>query len=294
MDPVIGALVASVALSAQIEAMLRAAEPGELAAVAAAARRVEPAAATRIDAIVAELKARREAASRAALASRSPLDGWKGEVSASGTLTTGNTSERGVTTTLALAREGPGSRHQLNARADLQHSSGRKTRERYLLGYQPNIEIGERVFAFGLLQWERDRFAGFGRRFTESFGLGWVAVDGGAVRLTLEGGPALRQTRFVGGEDSNGFAGGTDSAEFGGRGKLDFAWTIRPRLKLTQGAGFVVGNDSNTLFANSALTAGLFGDLSVRLSFDLLHETSPPAGREETDTVSRIGVVYGF
>ena len=52
------------------------------------------------------------------------------------------------------------------------------------------------------------------------------------------------------------------------------------------------GNSS--LFSKSAATARLAGDLSARFSFDVLHETEPPVGRERTDTISRASLVYGF
>ena len=41
-----------------------------------------------------------------------------------------------------------------------------------------------------------------------------------------------------------------------------------------------------------ALTAGLMGNLSARISLDVRHDTSPPEGFKATDTSTKFSLVY--
>src|SRR3546814_10340233 len=71
---------------------------------------------------------------------------------------------------------------------------------------------------------------------------------------------------------------------------MAFRWDITPRLGFSQDASAFLA-DNSSFVSTSALTTRLFGALSSRLSFDVRHETEPPAGSVKTDTVSRVTLV---
>jgi putative salt-induced outer membrane protein len=62
----------------------------------------------------------------------------------------------------------------------------------------------------------------------------------------------------------------------------------------------VLSNDTNVVTADAstqiqnvlALTADIMGNLSARISYDVRHDTDPPAGFEATDTTTRFSLVY--
>ena len=56
------------------------------------------------------------------------------------------------------------------------------------------------------MSWERDRFTGFSSRFTQAIGLGYRVVDTPNLTIAVDGGPALRQTRFINGITDNSVA----------------------------------------------------------------------------------------
>src|SRR3546814_10813570 len=74
---------------------------------------------------------------------------------------------------------------------------------------------------------------------------------------------------------------------------MAFRWDITPRLGFSQDASAFLA-DNSSFVSTSALTTRLFGALSSRLSFDVRHETEPPAGSVKTDTVSRVTLLYSF
>src|SRR3546814_7408607 len=84
--------------------------------------------------------------------------------------------------------------HKFDALVDYRRTSGVTEKERLNTSYKGQRRIGKRLYAFGLLQYERDRPAGYYRRFSEGFGLGVRLVDQPDLRLDMDGGPAFRQT----------------------------------------------------------------------------------------------------
>ncbi len=281
-----------------IDTLLRDATPKERAVIAKVAKRTTPDSSAEIDALVAALDADSKTAQRAAakiqakekkqLAAKSPEAAapWKGEAALGGSFSTGNTEQIGFSSSVALAKRDPDWEQNLNLSFDYLRSDGRTQRERIYASYQARRDLGTNwFFAFGLASFERDRFAGIDRRFTESAGLGYRLSDSDAFKLTVEGGPALRQTKFTDGRDLN-------KADFLGRS--DIHWKVSDSVQITEAAGFVLSSGNSSFFSKSALTASLVNNLALRTSLDILHETDPPLGRQNTDTITRASLVYGF
>lgn len=281
-----GAVLAQ-AISPTVEAMIRQAATSSndaMDAVAAAAKAVNPAEAGAIDALVGEIKAAQTAQAEAEMKRASFFDNWSGEGQIGLSRTSGNTSDTGFLVAVGLSRDGLKTRQFFNAALDRQKSDGTLTRERMGANYELNYKFNDRFYAFGLIGWERDKFAGFSRRFTESGGLGYRVLDAETMTLDVEAGPAFRQVKFV---------DGTSDSQISGRGSLAYRWQILDNLAFSEDAAVYLG-DSSTLTSSTALSAAITGALSARLSFDVTHESDPPEGNKKTDTASRFSVVYGF
>ncbi len=210
---------------------------------------------------------------------------WTGQGELGAFRSTGNTSNTGVSGGLALTKEGRKWRHNLKALADFQRTNGVTTKEQFLAAYEPNYKINDRLYAYGLGQYERDRFQGFSARYSASAGLGYSVIKNEKITLDVKAGPAWRQTQFVG--------GGSDSA-LAGLGALDFGWQISPNLRFSESAAAYVQSGNSTFTSTTALDAKLVGALSARFSYSVDHETNPPAGLLNTDTISRVTLVYDF
>lgn len=259
--------------------------PGALATVAEVARRTHPQSLAEIDAQVAALTSRAEEERIARITSLRFRDGWKGEGQAGGFVSTGNSDDVGGSGGLTFAKETLRWRHEIRAQGDYQRSGGEVSKERYFAGYAAQWKLNGRSFVAIALAGERDRFAGFRSRFSESVGYGYRVIDRHDLRLDVQAGPALRQISYYDRDPEIAFSG-----RFGG----DLSWTIRPDLVFTQNATVFLDSVSSTLTATTALTTKLRGDLSARASFDVRAETEPPPGREHTDTTTRASLVYSF
>ncbi|MEO0690335.1 MAG: DUF481 domain-containing protein [Pseudomonadota bacterium] len=232
-----------------------------------------------------QLAAAEALAEEEAIRSAGIFENWSGQGELGAFNSTGNTENTGVTASLSLVREGINWRHKLSGRADYQETDGVATREQYAAAYEVNLKMTDRLFAYGLAQYERDPFQGFSARYAVSGGLGYdVLVDG--PTLTVNAGPAWRRTELV---DN----GGTTS-DLAGRAALDFDWDLSENITFTQDASAFIQSGSSTYTSATGLQAGISDALSVRLSYTVEVDTDPPPGSVKTDTLSRITILYDF
>lgn len=270
----------------ETERLIRAASPAQIDIVAAVAKTANPNSVAEIDALVASIKANAAEMRRQRLAMQGFFQGWAGEGQVGASITSGNTEDTAVNVGIALNREGLSWNHHFNAIADFQSSDGETTREAFRVSYQLDYRISNLWFAYGLFQWERDRFAQLDRRFTESLGVGYNVLTMAPFSLVVDGGVALRQTQYI--------VPDVEESDVAGRVTAKFAWDIRPGLRFTEEAGGLFGGTTSTLYSRSAITVAITGALSARASFDVNYESEPPPGVESTDTITRFALVYAF
>ncbi|MCK0127761.1 DUF481 domain-containing protein [Erythrobacter sp. F6033] len=287
---------------AMIDAAIAGGDETKIRTVIELARETNPDDAAEIDAILANYEADLAVAAKAAEAEKIEairnagiFENWSGKGELGGFRSTGNTSNTGVTAILSMKREGIDWTHKINARADYQENEGVANRERFLASYEPNYNVSDRLFIFGLAQYERDRFQGISSRYAVSGGLGYQIIDQPSLKLSAKAGPAFRVTDFVDGRSESQIA-----ALFG----VDFDWDITDRLTLTHdtnavaeagGAATVIIDSSNTsIDLVTGLNAKISNSLTARLSYAYEYDSNPPPGAVGTDTLSRVTLIYGF
>jgi len=280
-------------VSAPVKAMiLEAAKSGdeaELNAVVKAAKATNPDDADEIDALakgaLADAQSRLAAEREARLRSQGYFDGWDGEGEFGFGMSRGNTHETTGTLGLKLKKESLRFRHKVTANADYARSDGATTREKFNAGYALDYKFDGRFYSYGSARWERDKFAGYTRRFTESIGFGYAAIEMPNMQLDLEAGPSLRQTHYITGPSDNKLAARASAA---------YRWTIHDGLEFTEDASALMDSGNKTLQSTTAITSKLIGALSARLSFNWQRETNPPLGLKKDDYVTHLTAVYDF
>ena len=290
------------AVRAMIDAAIATGDEGKVRTVAELARVANPADVAEIDAMLAEFEtavaARKQAEAEAKLAkirSAGLFDNWSGKGEFGAFRATGNSSNTGITTGLAVSRKGIAWRHNLTGRVDYQRANGVTTREQFLARYEPNVKISDRFYAYALAQYERDRFQGFSGRYAISGGIGYQALKKDDLQLALKVGPAYRVTDFVDGRVESRIAGLIG---------VDFDWSITDRLKLTQDTNAVaeaggsaiaiIDSRNTTLDLITGLNATISSKLTARFSYAIEYDSNPPPGAVQTDTLTRVTLVYDF
>ena len=287
---------------AMIDAAIATGDPAKVRTVADLARATNPADEQEIDAILAtfetaqaekrtaEAKAKEDSIRTAGL-----LDNWTGRGELGGFRATGNTSNTGITASVTLNRQGIDWRHRFTGRVDYQRNGGLTTREQYLARYEPNVNVSDNFYVYALAQYERDQFQGFDGRYAISGGMGYQAIKSDEVQLSIKAGPAYRVTEFVDGRNDSRIAGLIG---------VDFDWSITERLKLTQdtnavaetGGSAVAIIDSRNTSVNviTGLDAAIAKKLKARLSYAVEYNSDPAPGAVQTDTLSRVTLIYDF
>ena len=260
-------------------------DPLALKTVVTAAKKANPGSVAEIDAHVAALKARTEVQDAARIANQGLLEGWTGEGEVGGFISTGNTDENGLAAGLKFNKATLRWRHIVELSADYKRTDDVLTKERYFGVYTANYKLGERYYAWGRLSAERDQFAGFDARLSEGAGIGYRWIDTKALKLDVEGGPALRQTDYTGGGRRKSIAA---------RLAQMLAWQISDDVRISQSAATFLESGNSTFIASAGLTTKLRSAVSARASFDVRHDQNPPNDRQKTDTTSRVTLVYDF
>ena len=235
---------------------------------------------------VAESEAEKKREQQIALEQGGPLENWKGQVELGASRSTGRTSYVGVFGSLALDREGMRWRHKLLARAELQKGRNVVDVERIIASWQPNYKFGDRLYAFGLAQFESDPVQGYASRYTPGGGLGYALINAANAKLDVEGGPAVRYIDLVHEAAYSSVAA---------RASLNFRWAIAPTLELKQTSALYVEEGDSNASALTTLEAQVLGPLKARFSYDVRYEDRVGSGGDSNlDTLSRATLVYSF
>ncbi|MEO0690876.1 MAG: DUF481 domain-containing protein [Pseudomonadota bacterium] len=264
-----------------IEEMLREALKSERKTVENILKRLYPDRIQEIDDLIDKIEDDEEAR----VSESKFIEGWTGEGALGANLTSGNVDQWGVNGSLTVERDGLVWDHTLALKVDVGELEGDRTDERISVSYTGKREITDDLYAFGTLRYERDRLQDISRRFTETVGLGYEFIDTDDIDLSLELGPALRQTKFVDEPDQN---------QFGVFARSQFNWEISDTLDFKQLLAATIDESNSTFVSETSLTASLYGRFSARFSTEIEIETDPPADVQKTDLFTRFSIVYDF
>ncbi|MBV9840792.1 MAG: DUF481 domain-containing protein [Sphingomonadaceae bacterium] len=284
-----------------IEKAIASGDQTQVKAVVALARQNYPQGAAQIAALTAENDARvaekaaaaaRERADR--LASASFLALWKGQIEIGGSRSTGNSDTLALYGGLTLDREGLKWKQHLAARADYQKTDGTTTVEKITAQWQPQYKLDDRLYVFGLAQYDHDRFLGLDDRYTGGVGAGYGVVRGPHLKIDLEGGPAFRHTDFIDVPNSEITSDEPHSNTLAGRASLAVDWKPSAAVELQHHTAVFVERGDSSVVSTTALDSKLFGPLKARLSYDVNYESNPIGDAKNLDTISRAALVYSF
>ncbi|MGB3625251.1 MAG: DUF481 domain-containing protein [Henriciella sp.] len=225
-------------------------------------------------------------------------DGWTGEGSFSAGYTTGNTETSDLGLALKLNREQGLWTYTGEAAADYGETDSVETKNRYRLAAEADRQLGDKLFGFARTSYEQDEFSGFDSRFFAGVGLGYPLIETERTNWSVQGGPGIkidevRQTvRMVNGVPT--VIPASTEQSFSVIGSSAFSHDVNEAVKVSNNTEIIYAQESTQVGNIIALTAALTDTFSARFSFDVRHDTNPPAGFEPTDTVTRASLVYAF
>lgn len=225
-------------------------------------------------------------------------DTLTGEGSLSAGYSTGNTDSTDLGLALTLDREVGLWTYSLEAAADYGETDAVETENRIYLAGEVDRQLADRLFSFVRGSYERDEFSGYEARYFLGAGLGYLVLENEQTKWSVQGGPGLKvdeveQTIQV----RNGVPVTNEAMT-----EESFSLIASSQLKHAFNEAVDFSNQTKVIYAQestqignvAALTAAINHSLSARFSFDVRHDTNPPAGFAATDTITRAAVVYTF
>lgn len=210
---------------------------------------------------------------------------WSGEVGGGMILEGGNTETTSFTGDVRGKYDGEVWSDLLELKARYREEDNVRTRENYSAYNRLDRSLTEDLFAFVGLQFEKDSFAGYDQRTSETVGLGYKIIQEENMKLEALGSVGMRQTDFTDGTDEN---------EWIFEPSARFSWNITPSLSFAQNVGFTIGEESTVSRSRTELTNQLFGGLHARLMLDLEHNSKVPANTDKLDSEFSVNLLYKF
>lgn len=209
--------------------------------------------------------------------------------------TTGNTDTTSVNASLESHQELErwsndysisGLYKQESVENDLGEDEDRTSAQKFGGQAQANYKLANPDYRlFGFASYEDDRFSSYNYQSTLAAGWNQKLWQNDNTSLEYSIGPGYAFNETDDGETQNSFIVRASSA---------FQWLISDTAKFTQTISTEVGEENTKSAAESALTASISGNLSLKVSVSFAHNTDVDADKEKLDTESAVTLVYNF
>jgi putative salt-induced outer membrane protein len=225
------------------------------------------------------------AISSAAAVAQDEEEGLSGRVALGYLATSGNSDSENLSLNFGGDYYAEIWHHNLEGRAVRASTSGVTTAEAYGLSWQSDRDFGEKSYLYGRAAWDKDKFSGYDQQIREIVGYGRHFIDNERHELNGEAGVGLRQSDL---------RDGTTEDESIVRLSADYAFQLSDTAELKQLVGIESGSDNTYSETVTSLSAEVWGDLAIVLSYTVKRNSDVPAGTVRKDTFTAIALEYSF
>lgn len=220
-----------------------------------------------------------------AMAADDEPEGLSGEAELGIVATSGNTDTRSFNAKGSVVYREDAWRHEARLQGLHASDGGTTTAERYLAVAKSDYHFTQHEYLFGTVRYEDDEFSGYDYQLSEVAGYGRRIVERADLKLDLELGVGGRHSREADGVRE-------DEAIVHGGGKL--RWQVSPSARFTEEILLQTGRENLYGESVSALKLKINGNLSTKISLTVRHNSSVPADKNQTDTLTAVTLVYDF
>ncbi|MCK5877083.1 MAG: DUF481 domain-containing protein [Candidatus Marithrix sp.] len=212
---------------------------------------------------------------------------WMGEGELGITHTSGNTKNQNVITKLKLTYERDLWKHEAKLDVLRTEDADKLTAEHYGFNWQSDYTLSEKDYIFGKFRYEDDSFTGYNYQSSISTGYGYKVFKNDIDSLKLEAGVGISMVEL---ED---VATESDQEAIGILG-LNYTRKIGSHTEFTQ--DFLVEASSENIHSksDSGLKVNITNKVALKLSLLIKSNSEVPSGKEKTDTISAVTLVYNF
>ncbi len=210
---------------------------------------------------------------------------WEGKVSLGYLATTGNAEATSVNAASEVSYTKGKWKHTADATALGSQDDIDTTAEAYQFGWKTDYSLSEFNYVFADLRWQKDKFSGYDQQTSESLGYGRRLINGKNHILNAEIGVGAKQATL---------RNGVDQDETIALGVIDYTWTLSETASFGQDVRIEAGDENTYIESVSSLTARVFGNMGLVVSYTVRNNSDVPLGTEKTDTFTAISLEYSF
>lgn len=210
---------------------------------------------------------------------------WSGDVAFGYLSTSGNTDDTSVELDLNVAYTVKPWTHEFKARAYGASKDDDTTAESYKAGWKSSYDFTEHDYAFGALDWNKDRFSGYDRQTFATAGYGRRILNSDEFVLNAEIGAGYTRQKPAMGPTEDGAAG-----TLGG----DFLWNFSETASFEQTLYVFTASDNTFWESVSKVNAALTGNLGLAVSYTIKRNSDVPADTRKKDTLTSVTLNYSF
>ena len=229
------------------------------------------------------------------LSAHSAMADWTGTAEAGLVIASGNSESETANAKLKFENTLDQWKHTLGGAALYASDEDGETANRWDVFGQSDYNFSERTFWFGSIRYGEDAFSGFEYQATATTGLGRKFIDTDITKFvgTAGVGYTFFETRDAFDEET-GFLieEGTSESGVVFRGTLDFEHAFTETTKLINLLAVEVGADNTYAQNDLSVQVKINTVLALAVGYSVRHNTDPPLGFEETDTLTTINLVY--
>jgi putative salt-induced outer membrane protein len=229
--------------------------------------------------------------------------GWSGKGQAGFVMARGNSDTDAANAKLDMNFLRGDWQHTLSLDALYGRSAGITASERWDLRFQSNYNITTKLFTFGALTYQNDKFSGFQYQESATGGMGYKLLDTDTVKFALQVGVGYRQSRaetleYNDPANSTNVTGRTldpdTEKDVVGTFGWDFQYRFNSSTKLTDKLAAESGSSNTSLKNDLALEVKMSKKLSLAAGYSVLENTTPAAGVKHVDQITTLNIVYAF
>ncbi|MBV1959129.1 MAG: DUF481 domain-containing protein [Pseudomonadales bacterium] len=210
---------------------------------------------------------------------------WKGAGEVGISNTTGNTETQSVNLALAGVRSIDLWSYLLDFTMHYKTDDDEATAEKYFGQAKAEWKFTDRDYAFGLINYENDKFSGFNYQSNLIGGVGTRFINEDTMTLDAEAGLGMRFNEVDSGKTVN---------EAVVRLAGDYNWKISKTSAFQQKLSIEPGEESTIVRSYTALSANVADNLAMKASFEVKYASDVPVGSDNTDTTTLLALVYDF
>jgi putative salt-induced outer membrane protein len=171
--------------------------------------------------------------------------------------------------------------------------------ERLDAQWQSNYNFTNRLYGFGALHYDDDKFSGFQYQETVSTGAGYSIIKLADATLDVQVGVGYRRLRpELIDKDATGevIARTPLEVETGAvaTATIKGMYAFNTSTKLTDVLATEAGSDNTLLQNDLGLQVNMTKALAITVGYEVRHNSSPPAGLVKTDSLVTFNLAYAF